>query len=293
MSGEDAPQLLIISGRSGSGKSVALRQLEDAGYYCVDNLPASLLEQLIQATLGDSASPHRKVAVSIDARNVGEDTHAIVKTIQRQKKRWANIAIHYLDAVDEILVRRFKETRRRHPLSSSRVSLKQAIEWEDKLLEPLRENASLLIDTSATNLHQFRQSVIERIVKQDGFTEIALRLISFGYKNGLPIDADMVFDARCLSNPYWREDLRHRDGRDSAVRAYLDKNRETGEMRDTIGAFISNWLPAFQRENRHYLSIAIGCTGGQHRSVYLCEELATRFRRQLGNVSVQHRELAD
>ena len=293
MNANAEPQLIIISGRSGSGKSVALRALEDAGYYCVDNLPASLLEALIHATLGDSSSPHRKVAVSIDARNVGEDTRAIVKQIQRQKKRFKNIAIYYLDAVDDILVRRFKETRRRHPLSSARISLKQAIEWEDSLLESLREHASLLIDTSATNLPEFRQSIIERIVEQDGFTEIALRLISFGYKQGLPIDADMVFDVRCLPNPYWREALRDRDGRDHAVQAYLGKNRDVIKMRNEIASFVGDWIPAFRREHRHYLSVAIGCTGGQHRSVYLCEALAKRFRRQWNNVSIQHRELAD
>ncbi len=291
MNAETEPQLIIISGRSGSGKSVALRVLEDAGYYCVDNLPASLLDALIHATLGDSSSPHHKVAVSIDARNVGEDTRAIVKQIQHQKKRFANIAIYYLDAANDILVRRFKETRRRHPLSSTRISLKQAIEWEDSLLESLRENASLLIDTSTTNLPEFRQSIIDRIVKQDGFSEIALRLISFGYKKGLPIDADMVFDVRCLPNPYWREALRELDGCDRAVQAYLSKNRDVIKMRKGIESFISDWIPAFQREHRHYLSIAIGCTGGQHRSVYLCEALAKQFRRQLGNVSVQHREL--
>ncbi len=293
MSATVEAQLIIISGRSGSGKSVALRQLEDAGFYCVDNLPASLLDQLIQSTLGDRVSPHRKVAVSIDARNVGDNTRTIVENIQLHRKRFANIAIYYLDANNEILMRRFKETRRRHPLSSTHISLKQAIEWEDSLLEPLREHASLLIDTSATSLHQFRQYVLDRIIQQSDFTEIALRLISFGYKNGLPIEADIVFDVRCLTNPYWHEDLRNCDGRDYAVQDYLGKRPEVIKMRDDIQRFIDSWIPAFQRENRHYLSIAIGCTGGCHRSVYLCEELSKHFRAQLDNVSVQHRELTN
>jgi UPF0042 nucleotide-binding protein len=282
-------KLIIVSGRSGSGKTTCLHVLEDIGYYCVDNIPASLLSALADRLRADNISLD-EVAVSIDARNLYEDLKqfpaifaALGKDIDGQ--------IIFLDADEKTLLKRFSETRRKHPLSNNDMGLMEAIVYEKELLEPIASLADLTLDTSALSLHQLRDVVKNRIAAHDN-RGLALQFLSFGFKNGVPVDADIVFDARCLPNPFWVENLRPHTGLDQPVREYLEKEAEVGEMYNDIKNFLEKWLPRFQAANRSYITVAIGCTGGRHRSVYLSDLLVSHFAARGYNAQVRHKELA-
>lgn len=282
-------KLTIISGRSGSGKSTVLHILEDRGYYCIDNLPAALLPSLVQRiTAEDTAIPH--VAVSIDARNISADLEQVPDIIRDLNKRDLPTEIIFLDANSQTLLKRFSESRRKHPLSNDRTGLREAIDKESELLEPISVMASLSIDTSNMSLHTLRDAVKTRVVES---TEAGLALLfqSFGYKNGVPVEADIVYDVRCLPNPYWDSALRSLTGLDDPVMRYLDKQQEVQEMIDDIATYLEKWLPRFEQNNRSYITVALGCTGGQHRSVYMCEKLGKRFTGSIKNLLVRHREL--
>lgn len=282
-------KLTIISGRSGSGKSTVLHILEDRGYYCIDNLPAALLPSLVERiTAEDTAIPH--VAVSIDARNISADLEQVPDIIRDLNKREFPTEIIFLDANSQTLLKRFSESRRKHPLSNDRTGLREAIDKESELLEPISVLASLSIDTSNMSLHTLRDAVKTRVVES---TEAGLALLfqSFGYKNGVPVEADIVYDVRCLPNPYWDSALRALTGLDEPVVRYLDKQQQVQEMIDDIAAYLEKWLPRFEQNNRSYITVALGCTGGQHRSVYLCEKLGKRFAGRIKNLLVRHREL--
>lgn len=285
-------RLIIISGRSGSGKSTCLHVLEDLDYYCVDNIPASLL-----GTLADRISPSQtsrlsNVAVSIDARNISEDLQQFPAIYQRlDHKSELDKQIIFLDAEDNTLLKRFSETRRKHPLSSAHVNLLEAIKKESELLEPISSLAQLTVDTSHLSMHELRDIVKNRVAQHKG-RGIALQFQSFGFKNGVPVDADMVYDARCLPNPYWISHLRGKTGFDEEVVTYLESQQEVGEMLEDIKDYLETWLPRFEKNSRSYITVAIGCTGGQHRSAYLCEKLKEHFSRTLANVQVRHKELA-
>lgn len=281
-------RLAIISGLSGSGKSVALATLEDAGFYCIDNLPVALLEAF-GAHITDAGQSGR-YAVGIDARNRPEDLARFPDILAGLESRNITCEIVFLDAEHDTLLKRFSETRRRHPLSGPDVPLGEAITGERELLMPLLERADLTLDTTHTTVHQLREIVRERLARAPH--SLSLLLESFGYKHGTPPDADFVFDARCLPNPHWQPDLRPLTGRDAAVADYLAGSDLVGDYLEQVRAFLAHWLPAFQRENRSYLTIAIGCTGGQHRSVYLVERLAEAFREQGLATTVRHRELS-
>ncbi|HSH28805.1 MAG TPA: RNase adapter RapZ [Thiohalobacter sp.] len=281
-------KLIIVSGLSGSGKSVALSTLEDLGYYCVDNLPLALLEPLAREL---TAARQTRAAVGIDARNHRQDLARFRDILTGLEARDIRTEIIFLQASDETLLKRFSETRRKHPLTSADTTLADAIRGERNLLEPIASSATLHIDTTHTNLHQLRDLVQERLsdTRPDA---LSLLFKSFGYKHGLPDDADFVFDVRCLPNPHWIQGLRPLTGRDQAVIAYLEDQPPVAAMFQELCRFLNDWLPAFEKENRRYLTVALGCTGGQHRSVYMAERLGKHFAGRYPSVLVRHRELS-
>lgn len=280
-------QLIIISGRSGSGKSTALNVLEDVGYTCIDNLPASLLPSLAARL---KQYDQRRYAVSIDARNAPEELQQLPAILEDPTVQALEHHIIYLDANVDILLTRFSETRRKHPLTDELTNLHQAIEKESERLRPILEMADVSIDTSGMKYHDLRD-FIKRRYGDNNTGEAAILFQSFGFKYGLPKDADLVFDVRCLPNPHWRADLRPLTGKDEAIKIFLEEQSEVEEMYQDIKQFLQKWLPQFQESNRSYITIAIGCTGGRHRSVYLCERLSESFDTKASNIQLRHREL--
>jgi UPF0042 nucleotide-binding protein len=288
---KDTPmKLIIVSGRSGSGKTTCLHLLEDLGYYCVDNIPASLLDALATRLSSDSLNLD-KVAVSIDARNISEDLKQFPEIYGRLEASAISGQIIFLDADDNTLIKRFSETRRKHPLSSEHMGLVDAITYEKQLLAPISSLADLTINTNELSIHQLRDIIKNRIAEHDHLG-MALQFQSFGFKNGIPVDADMVFDARCLPNPHWVDELRPYTGLEQPIVDYLEAEPEVNEMLDDIRRYLERWLPCFQNHNRSYITVAIGCTGGRHRSVYLCEKLKQHFSACGYNAQVRHKELA-
>jgi UPF0042 nucleotide-binding protein len=285
-------QIIIISGQSGAGKSVALHALEDLGFYGIDNLPVRLLPALVEDLGVDRALPVERVAAVVDVRSPNHDLHEFQSILERVRGMGADAQVLFLESDREILLKRFSETRRRHPLTEGEIPLSEALERESLMLEPLRQSSVIQIDTSRTHLHQLRTIVQDRIGR--GATgSLSVFLQSFGFKHGAPRDADMVFDVRCLPNPYWETELRGLSGRDAAVVEFLSQSDEVCAMSDDLRTFLARWIPNFARENRAYLSIAIGCTGGHHRSVYIVEDLAQHLVASYPELIVRHRELED
>ncbi len=284
-------RLVIVSGRSGSGKSTALAVLEDNGFYCIDNLPAGLLPQLAEQALLDTEVSRPQVAVSIDARNHPAQLELLPGLLEQLRSRGIRSELLFLDADDATLLKRFSETRRRHPLSSETRSLSEAIRAEAQLLAPIADIADLHIATAGLNLYQLRDTLTLRLLDQPA-PGTAFLIESFGFKHGMPVDADLVFDVRCLPNPYWVTELRPHSGLEQPVIDYLSAQSEVSEMYQDIHAYLSKWLPRIAASNRSYVTVAIGCTGGHHRSVYLVERLGAALRTQLNNVQIRHRELA-
>jgi RNase adapter protein RapZ len=283
-------RLIIVSGLSGSGKSVALHQLEDIDFYCVDNIPAALLKPFISHTIRGTDEVYPRTAVGLDARNRPNEIDTIPALVGELRRSGIGCEVLFLHASDEVLLKRYAETRRKHPLVSSDVSLREAIASERKLLEPIVAAADLVIDTSAMGVHALRELIRERIDRRsDG--RLALMFESFGYKHGIPGDADFVFDVRSLPNPYWQPALRHLNGRDAPVVAYLETHESVRVMIAALTEFLTARIGEFAQANRSYLTIAIGCTGGQHRSVYIAEELARHFRRVYPQVLTRHDSL--
>ncbi len=280
-------RLIIVSGLSGSGKSVALATLEDGGFYCIDNLPVALLDALGRH-IADT-QPENDYAIGIDARNRPQSLADFPRIVKDLNDRGLDTEIVFLDADDATLLKRFSETRRRHPLSNNETSLAEAIQGERELLMPLHEQADLTIDTSRTTLHELRAIVRGRLTETS--SHLSVQLESFGYKHGTPTDADFVFDSRCLPNPHWEPELRPLTGRDQPVIEFLAATPVVGRFLRQLTRMLDDWLPVFEAENRSYLTIAVGCTGGQHRSVYLIEALAAHLRSNGVNVTVRHREL--
>lgn len=278
-------KLMIVSGHSGSGKSIALRVLEDLGYYCVDNLPVNLLPQLIQTLNGHT----KLVAVSIDVRNLPEHRSELTQIIETLSKT-ADVNSIFLDTRKAILIKRYSETRRLHPLSKHDLSLSQAIETEKNQLRPLAELADLKIDTSELNIHQLSEQIKQRILGKKN-NELVLIFQSFGFKHGLPMDADYVFDVRFLPNPHWIPELKPYTGLDEPVIKYLSHEPDVSSFILQIENLLETWLPHLEKNNRSYLTVAIGCTGGQHRSVYVAEQLAQSFKDQGRIVQIRHQTL--
>jgi len=285
---QEAMKLVVISGRSGSGKSSALHLLEDEGFYAIDNLPVALLPQLVEQLRADEGN-NRKVAVCIDARNATKDLSRFNEFL-RGLPNDVDAEVLYLDADDHTLIKRFSETRRRHPLSDAQTALAEAIAREKQLLEPIAITAGLNLDTSAMNVHELRSTIRARVLGRNA-AGLSLLFLSFGYKRGVPVDSDMVFDLRVLPNPHWDPLLRPLTGRDSAVVAFLDQQPEVTEMFNDIYHMLNKWMPRFLANNRSYITVSLGCTGGQHRSVYMAERLARAFSSEFKDVQVRHREL--
>ena len=283
-------RLVIISGRSGAGKSTALHVLEDVGFNCIDNLPASLLSNLVEEIKRQQHPSDQRFALSIDARNAWQNLAQLPQLIREAQRAQLQCEVIFLDARTQVLLQRFSETRRKHPLSDGSTDLREAIARERKLLDPIVDVADLVIDTSALSLHELRDVIKKRVVGSAA-PGMAVLFESFGFKHGVPANADLVFDVRCLPNPYWKPHLRPLTGRDDGVAEFLQGQPETTEMFDDIRHYLERWLPRFEANNRSYITVAIGCTGGQHRSVYLSEQLAQQFGSQRDNVLVRHREL--
>jgi RNase adapter protein RapZ len=283
-------RLIIVSGLSGSGKSVALHLLEDIDFYCVDNIPAALLKPFISHTIRGSDDVYPRTAVGLDARNRANEIDTIPALVGELRRSGIGCEVLFLHASDEVLLKRYAETRRKHPLVSAEVSLREAIASERRLLEPITIAADLVIDTSNMSVHALREGIRERVDRRsDG--RIALMFESFGYKHGIPGDADFVFDVRSLPNPYWDEALRHLTGRDAAVMEYLAGHESVRAMIAALAEFLGERIAEFAKVDRSYLTIAIGCTGGQHRSVYIAEQLARHFRQSYPQVLTRHDSL--
>ena len=285
-------RLILVSGLSGSGKSVALHMLEDLGYYCVDNIPAALLKAFISHTLRSTDHQYQRVAVGLDARNTRAEIATVPALISELKASGIPCEILFLTASDEALLRRYAETRRKHPLSRTSAGLREAIALERGLLEPVVQAADLIIDTSQTGVHELRNLIHNRVERRQQL-RLSILFESFGFKYGIPGDADLVFDARTLPNPYWEPGLRALTGRDAAVVEYLEHNAEVATLAADITSFVEARIPEYLATNRRYLTVAIGCTGGQHRSVYLVERIARDFAARHPDISARHASLPD
>jgi len=283
-------RLVIVSGLSGSGKSVALRTLEDLGYYSIDNLPVFLLKELALGLTGFSDATYRLTAVGIDARNTEQHLRDLPDLIRHARAHGIDCSVLFLEAETETLIKRFSETRRKHPLTLVDRPLAEAIALERRLLAPIRGEASVIIDTTRTNVHELRDLVRERIAGNTSH-KAAILLQSFGFKNGVPHDVDFVFDVRCLPNPHWRPDLRPLTGRDAPVVDFLEADPGVAQMRADLTTFFDRWVPRFETDGRSYLTVAFGCTGGQHRSVYMAEAMRRHFEAGGHSVMVRHRDL--
>lgn len=292
MATDDTPKsgirVVVLSGLSGAGKTVALRAFEDLGFYCVDNLPTALLPSLYRALIDGGREPPSGLAVGVDVRNRG-DLERLPEALSRLAEAGADAELVFLESSDEVLLKRYASSRRRHPLSESGRSLVDAIAEERRRLRPLLAIANRSIDTSDSNVHQLRR----RIATDFGATSGSLTLMfeSFAYGRGLPPDCDFVFDARCLPNPHWDPRLRPFSGKDAPVREFLDSQGLVVQYAADLQRFLDAWLPRFESEDKGYLTVAIGCTGGRHRSVYLAERLAEHYRASREQVLTFHREL--
>ncbi len=281
-------KLIIVSGRSGSGKSTALRTLEDAGYHCVDNLPVGLLSDLVSRYANAFPGAISKIAVCIDARSPGLEEFPELLIELRQQG--VDTQVLYLDALSPTLVKRFSETRRRHPLTGADIDLREAIDKEAAILASVADLASLTIDTTKISSKNLSEQVVNRVLENEG-ASISLLFRSFGFKHGIPVDTDFVFDLRCLPNPHWQPMLRPLSGLHEEVAKYLESKSLVNEMFADIANYLESWIPRFADNDRVYLTIGIGCTGGQHRSVYMADRLTNHFAASFDQVLVRHREL--
>lgn len=285
-----APSLVVVSGMSGSGKTVALNTLEDLGFYCVDNLPAELLTQFVESVARDETAP-TKLAVGIDVRSRHSDLANLPEWLSAVGAQGLDPKLVFFDTDEAVLLKRYADTRRRHPLSHIGLALSDAIALERQVLKPLRTLADVVIDTSEQNVHQLRRKVITEFGMSDD-SVLSLLFESFAYRRGVPADADFVFDARVLPNPHWDARLRPLSGRDGDVRDYLESQPDVMRYVDQIAEFLDTWLPRLQSDTRSYVTVAFGCTGGRHRSVYLAERMAAHCReRGWPEVATHHREL--
>ncbi|MGR6833098.1 RNase adapter RapZ [Aliivibrio wodanis] len=280
-------KLMVVSGNSGAGKSVALRVLEDLGYYCVDNLPIDLLTQFVESIQHST----QNVAVSVDIRNLPKDPSLLTNTLSELKQSH-DVTVVFLDAEDKELIKRYSETRRLHPLSltGEQCSLEQAVALEKNILSDFKEEADLVLDTTTKSIHDLSETLRSRILGRES-KELVMVFESFGFKHGLPTDADYVFDVRFLPNPHWEPSLRPMTGLDKPVADYLEKHDDVIQLKEQIQTFLTTWLPALEKNNRSYLTVAIGCTGGQHRSVYITQQLGEYFKQQGQQVQIRHKTL--
>lgn len=284
-------RLVIISGLSGSGKSVALHALEDLGFYCIDNIPTTMLRSFVDELLLRRDPAFENVGVGLDARNRRRSDIAEIPTLVKQLRANALACeVVFLETDDKVLLSRFSETRRKHPLTDENTSLAEAIKKERELLGPVIDTAELVIDTTDMSVSKLREQISERVAPRTP-GKLSIMIESFGYKHGLPANADFVFDVRCLPNPYWEPQLRPLSGNDPPVKNFLDAQPLVQEMIAAIAGFLEEWIPRYQDFQRSYLTVAIGCTGGMHRSVYVAEAIAKRLEARYGPIRTQHDEL--
>ena len=282
-------RLLILSGLSGAGKSVGLHALEDLGYYCIDNLPVALLQSVLDQVTGPQ-DPVDRIAVGIDARNPQRDIEKLPGVVRDLRAAGVQTEILFLQADDDVILKRFSESRRRHPLSGAGLELRNAIQRERNVLGQVINAADLIIDTTRSSVYELGDIIRERVGRRHAHT-LSILIESFGFKHGVPADVDFVFDLRCLPNPYWQPKLRPLTGLDSAVIRYLDSDEISQRMYQDILGFLQNWIPQYRSFDRAYLTIGIGCTGGQHRSVYMTEKIAAALRDEHEPVLTRHSEL--
>ncbi|NIV17048.1 MAG: RNase adapter RapZ [Woeseiaceae bacterium] len=284
-------RLIIVSGLSGSGKSVALHVLEDLGYYCVDNLPVALLQSVIDEVTANDEAESSLLAVGIDARSRQADLDALPELIEKLRRQGTETELMFLQSDDDVLLKRYGESRRRHPLIRQGSSLRAAITEERESLSVIVNTADLIIDTSRTSIYELADNIRERVDRRRAKT-LSIQIESFGFRNGIPAGADFVFDLRSLPNPYWTVELRGLTGRDQEVIKFLDAQPTFVRMYEDVLDFLRRWIPEFTTVSRAYLTVAVGCTGGQHRSVYMAEKLAEALRKEHDQVLTRHNELA-
>jgi UPF0042 nucleotide-binding protein len=285
------PRLVVVSGRSGSGKTSALNILEDVGFACIDNLPPTLLPDLIKQLNSEGINDDLRLAVGMDARNLTGDLNKLPDILARLEATGIEVSVIFLQARRNDLIRRYSETRRKHPLSNEAVSLPEAIDLEAEILSPILNISDRNIDTSGLSLHQLRD-LIKNIIVPNNPEHMAILFESFGFKKRLPDASDFIFDVRCLPNPYWKQELRSLTGFDESVIEFLESQVDVAAMLSDIIAFLTRWIPKFQANNRSYLTISIGCTGGQHRSVYIANRLREHFAKEQSLVQVVHKEIS-
>jgi RNase adapter protein RapZ len=283
-------RIIILSGLSGSGKSVALHMLEDLGFYCIDNIPAAMLKPFISHTVRAPESMYERTAIGLDARNTAAEIATVPQLIDELRRSGIQCEVIFLVSGEEELLRRFAETRRKHPMSRNNVDLREAMALERALLDPIINAADLVIDTSRMGVHSLRDIIHQR-VEQRAVGRLSLSFESFGFKHGIPGDADFVFDARSLPNPYWEPGLRNLNGRDPEVIRFLESQTNVATLIQDIARFLDGRIPEYQASNRGYLTVAVGCTGGQHRSVYIVDRLAGQFAVRFPRVTVRHGSL--
>jgi UPF0042 nucleotide-binding protein len=280
-------RIIVVSGLSGSGKSVALHMLEDLGFYCIDNIPAALLKPFVSHAVRGPKSTYERAAVGLDARNTEAEIATVPRLVDELRRSGIDCEMIFLTTADEELLRRFADTRRKHPLSRHDVDLRAAMARERQLLEPIVYAADVVIDTSRMGVHALRELIRQR-VEEPRSGALALTFESFGFKSGIPGGADFVFDARALPNPYWEPSLRNLTGRDAEVIRFLEGQTDVATLITDISRFIRARVPEYRASNRRYLTVAVGCTGGQHRSVYIVDRLVAQFSQDFPNVSGRH-----
>jgi len=288
----DGLRLIIVSGLSGSGKSVALHVLEDVGYYCIDNLPAGLLLAAVDEVRRSGGDTRQHLALGVDARNNADNLNALPDLLRELREQGVDTDIIFLHASDEILLQRYGESRRRHPLAEQGQQLRAAIKSERAILSEVQLSADLIIDTSQSSIYELADIIRSRVDRRET-QSLSVLIESFGFKYGIPTDADFVFDLRSLPNPYWTMELRGLTGLDQEVRGFLDEQEKFMAMFEDICEFLSRWVPHYQSANRGYLTIAIGCTGGQHRSVYMTEKIASALREHHDPILTRHNSLPE
>lgn len=283
-------KLIIVSGLSGAGKTVALKQYEDLGYAALDNIPLALLSPMVSRLVGRPDRRFERLAIGLDAREPAEAINKFPRHVARMRGRGIDVRVLFLTASDEVLLHRYGATRRPHPLSDGKSSLAESIALERKLIAPIANVADESLDTSSMNIYQLREALHESLPEAvQG--RLAVQILSFGFKNGVPNGCDFLFDVRCLPNPHWNPSLQPLTGRDPAVVSWFDQLNEVQRMLKNIGDFLDTWLPAFRSLERAYVTIGIGCTGGQHRSVYLVERLGERLAGRFDSLVTKHKEL--
>ncbi len=283
-------KLIIVSGLSGAGKSIALNTLEDCGYFCIDNLPFILVEDFVRHVMLEDKITYEKTAIGIDARNQTGKLIGFGESLNFIRAQGIQCDVLYMQAEEKILLKRYSETRRRHPLTDHELPLVEALRKEKDILRPVAKCADVILDTTHTHYHQLRE-LLKQQMGEAGQRQMVIQFLSFGFKHGIPLETDFMFDVRCLPNPYWVSELRGQTGRDQPVMDFLQAEIQVKEYLDDIYQMVKKWAPRFESENRSYLTVAVGCTGGQHRSVYLVDSLAKRFQNSDHNIIVRHREL--